>query len=296
MIHDVGVIRDPTGRINMARSKQEFTCGTAMPHLIIVANEKGGQGKSLAALAVADHAYLHDAPLGVAQVDAQHRLAHALGRNVLTVAPVAKEARRDPAAEARSFTPLHALIEKAAGRGASVLIDTGANQASRFAHWAGLSDLAEDLTLWKVETTLIVPYVAEAEAMRQAAQTANLLRERIPQARLVLVENERDGAFAQLHPASDAAGVHRTMIKPLKAQATVLRMPAIEAGSWRPFEAARCRLVQVAQMPVEKAMTVTGLPRPEAKIARGDVAGWTSTVFDELDRVLPWSKRGGSHG
>ncbi len=280
----------------MAQLKRNLISGTAMPHLIIVANEKGGQGKSLAALAVADHAHLHEAPLGVAQVDAQHRLAHALGRNVLTIAPVAKDARRDPAAEARSFTPLYTMIEKAAGRGASVLIDTGANQATRLAHWSGLVDLAEDLALWKIATTVIVPYVAEAEAMRQAAHTATLLLDRIPQARLVLVENERDGLFTNLHPASDAAGVHRTMIAPLKAQATTLRMPAIEAGSWRPFEAARCRFVQVAQMPVEKVMTVTGLPRPEAKIVRGDVAGWTATVFEELDRVLPWSKRGGGHG
>ncbi|MFC5417978.1 division plane positioning ATPase MipZ [Bosea eneae] len=280
----------------MARLKHSLISGTTLSQLVIVANEKGGQGKSLIALAVADHAYLHGARLGIAQVDAQYRLAHALGRNVLTIAPVAKDARRDPAAEARSFTPLYGLIEKAAGRGASVLIDTGANQATRLAHWSGLVDLAEDLTLWKVAITLIVPYVAEAEGMRQAAQTATLLRDRIPQGRLVLVENERDGSFAQLHPASDAASVHRTMIAPLKAQATTLRMPSIEAGSWRPFEAARCRFVQVAQMPVEKVMTVTGLPRPEAKIVRGDVAGWTATVFDELDHVLPWSKRGGAHG
>ncbi|CAH1649522.1 conserved hypothetical protein [Hyphomicrobiales bacterium] len=279
----------------MPRLKRNLISGTALP-LIIVANEKGGQGKSLVSLAIADHAYLHEAPLGIAQIDTQHRLAYALGRSVLTIAPAAKDARRDPAAEARSFTPLYTMIEKAAGRGASVLIDTGANQASRFAHWAGLVDLAEDLTLWKVETTVIVPYVAEAEAMRQAAQTANFLLDRIPQARLVLVENERDGLFTHLHPASDAASVHRTMIAPLKAQSTTLRMPAIEAGSWRPFEASRCRFVQVAQMPVEKVMALTGLPRPEAKIARGDVAGWTATAFEELDGVLPWSKRGGGHG
>lgn len=280
----------------MARSKRDLISSTALPHLIIVANEKGGQGKSLAALAVADHAHLHDATLGIAQVDTQNRLAHALGRNVLTIAPVSRDARRDPAAEARSFTPLYGLLERAPGRGASVLIDTGANQMARLAHWAGLVELAEDLTDWQVETVLIVPYVAEAEAMRQAAQTVDLMLDRIPQAKLVLVENERDGAFTCLHPASDAADVHRTMIAPLKERATVLRMPAIEAGSWRPFEAARCRLVQVARMPVEKVMSLTGLPRPEAKIARGDVAGWAATVFDELDRVLPWSKRGGGHG
>ena len=43
-------------------------------------------------------------------------------------------------------------------------------------------------------------------------------------------------------------------------------------------------------------MSLTGLPRPEAKIARGDVAGWTATFFEELDRVMPWNKHGAGHG
>ena len=72
----------------MARLKHSLISGTTLSQLVIVANEKGGQGKSLIALAVADHAYLHGARLGIAQVDAQYRLAHALGRNVLTIAPV----------------------------------------------------------------------------------------------------------------------------------------------------------------------------------------------------------------
>jgi len=279
----------------MSKIKAELQAATTWPpQLIIVANDKGGQGKSTTALAIADHATLHEAPLAAAQVDTQVRLARALGRKVLTIQPVARDARRDPGAEGRAFTPLYTTLEKAAARKASVLLDLGANQVERTVMWIGLVDLDEDLTAWSVETTIVVPFVAEAEAIRQAGRTVSLLTERLPAAQLVLVENERDGGFATLHAASDAAQAYRSVIVPLKARAETLRMPAIEAGSWRAFEAAGCRLIDVPQMTPEKVMALTGLPRPEAKIARGDVAAWAGLFFAELDRILPWAAAGGA--
>ena len=279
----------------MRRPKPERAHGKRS-HLTIVGNDKGGQGKTVCTLAVADHAYLHDVAITVAQVDTQLRLTKALGRAVLTIEPTNRQARRDPAAEARSFTPLYALLEKACARGENVLLDAGANQGARLANWMGLVELDDDLRDWQMDVTLMLPFVAEAEGMRMAGQTASMLMERLPGANLVLVENQRDGALADLHPASDAAEVYRTSIAPLLSKATLLKVEGIAAGSWRPFEAAGCRLVQVAQMPVEQVIKLTGLPRPEAKIARGDVAAWTSGFFGELDRVLPWGRSGDSHG
>jgi hypothetical protein len=273
----------------MKYHKSEMISGVSQ--LVIVANEKGGQGKTLASLVVADHACLNDAPLAIAQVDTQLRLARAVGRNVLTIAAVSGEVRRDPSADARAFTPLYGMLERVGGRRANCLLDIGANQVGRFANWAGLVELDEDLETWKIETTIMVPFVAEGEGIRQAAETANMLLQRFPRAQLVLVQNERDGEFAHLHDSSDAASVYRTSIEPLLDRATLLRMPAIEAGSWRPFEAAHCRLMDVPMMPVRKIMALTGLPRPESKISRGDVAAWTALVFAELDRVLNWATR-----
>lgn len=267
---------------------------TWSPQLIIVANDKGGQGKSLTALAIADHATLHQAPLAMVQVDKQLRLANALGGKVLTIQPVARDTRRDPSAESRAFTPLYATLEKAVARRASVLVDLGANQVERTVMWAGLVDLDEDLNAWSCATMIVAPFVAEGEGIRQAGRTVKLLVERFPGAQVVLVENERDGTFHALHPASDAAVAYKAVIEPVKAQAKTLNMPAIEAGSWRAFEAAGCRLIDVPQMPPQKVMALTGLPRPEAKIARGDVAAWAAIFFAELDRILPWAAAGGA--
>lgn len=259
--------------------------------LIIMANDKGGQGKTLASLLVADHAHLHDAPLAIAQLDAQHRLAKTVGRNVLTIPTVTREARRDPTADARSFTPLYHMLERAGARNTNCLLDIGANQVGRFANWVGIVELDEDLHAWAFETTVMIPFVAEGEGIRQAAATADALLQHFPRAKLVLIQNERDGEFAHLHEASDAAAVYRASIEPLMDRATLLRMPAIAAGSWRSFEAAHCRLKDVPLMPVRKVMALTGLPYPESKISRGEVAAWTSEVFGELDRVLNWATR-----
>jgi len=118
------------------------------------------------------------------------------------------------------------------------------------ANWASIVELDEDLAAWGFETTIMVPFVAESEGIRQAAATAEALLQRFPRAKLVVVQNERDGEFAHLHEASDAAAVYRESVEPLLDRATLLRMPAIEAGSWRPFEAAHCRLMDVPLMPV----------------------------------------------
>ncbi len=109
----------------------------------------------------------------------------------------------------------------------------------------------------------------------------------------MLIENQRDGKIAELHPASDAAEAYRRAIVPLARDGTVIRMPMIEAGSWRPFEALGVRLVDAVTMPVEEVMRQTCLPRPEAKIVRGDVAGWCGEMFAQLDKLIAFE--GGSH-
>lgn len=172
----------------------------APPLLVIVAGEKGGIGKSLASLALADIFQLHELPLHVLQIDSQARLSRALGQEITTIRVDAKLARRDPAAAARAYTPIYEAIEKISSSSASVLVDVGANEGAGLAQWLGLVDLAGDLEEWNVPVLTVIPFVAESEAIRQAGHTARLLLDRLPLARLVLVENERDGTIAGLHP------------------------------------------------------------------------------------------------
>jgi hypothetical protein len=54
----------------------------------------------------------------------------------------------------------------------------------------------------------------------------------------------------------------------------------------RYFEAAGSRFIGVVDLDTPTAMRLSGLPRADAKIARGDVAQWLVALFAELDRVL----------
>lgn len=260
------------------------------PFLAIVAGDKGGVGKSLLSLVLADTAFLHDVPLRVLQIDVQARLSRALGTEVTTIRIDLKEARRDAAAAARRYTPIYAAVESMRTTGTSVLIDVGANEASGLAQWLGLVELAEDLDAWESPVVVLVPFVAEGEAIRQAGRTARMFMARLPSATIVLVENERDGRMSTLHPASDAMAAFRSDLRPLQKVAATIRMPLIEAGSWRPFEAAGSRLVGVAGMSAEEVMTLTGLARAEAKIVRGDVAAWFAGVSADLCEIIQFDR------
>lgn len=266
-----------------------------LPAIGIVTQDKGGEGKSLTTLALADRARLSGVPTGIVQVDDQGRLPLLLGPEVVTIRIDPRQMRRDPSAEQRAFTPLYETIERVSAVGGLTIVDLGANMASRTALWAGMIDLDEELRDMGVTPLLVTPIGATAESLRLGARAATAFLDRLPDARLALIENERDGLVDRLHPASDAAAAYREAVLPLKARplTTTLRMPLIEGASWRVFEAAGVRPIDVVSMPVAEIIALTGLPRPEAKIARGDIAAWMSVVCDELDKVVRFDRESG---
>lgn len=257
-----------------------------LPAATIVTQDKGGDGKSLLAQFISERARVAGIPTGVVEVDTQGHSLAVLGPDVISIATDVKVARRDPGAALRALTPLYDVIDKTARAGGLTVVEFGANEASRGALWAGMVDLSEDLKTLGAETLIVTPFTCQAESMRRGAKSARAFLEAIPGARLVLVENQRDGAVADLHPASDAAAAYRSSILPLTENAVMIRMPLIEAGSWKPFEAIGLRLVDAVTMPIEQVMKLTGLPRPEAKIIRGDVAAWCGEMFAQLDKLI----------
>lgn len=250
--------------------------------VFIVANEKGGVGKSTATLALADWLHLNGQPPTVIQIDRQRRLENTIGKDVLTIESNAKAARLDPEMEMRRFSPLLEKIEMSAGR-SPVIIDVGAGETERFTTWAAVVDLEEEFTEWQLNCHFIVPFLAESESIRQAAWSLDRLRSAIPQSTVYLVENQRDGKISTLHPNSSATQAFEEFLTSWKNQSTNLTFPAIPGNSWRWFETTNCRFIDVVEMSTTETINRTGLPRAEAKITRGDVSQWLVKVFDEFD-------------
>jgi hypothetical protein len=257
-----------------------------LPVIAAIVQDKGGEGKSLFAQALAEWARIMRLYCSVVEVDATGTSLKILGDDVVSIAIDAETVRHDPASALRALTPLYATIEGACKARGLTVVEFGANEASRAAMWAGMIDLQDELKDLGAEALVLMPFTRQAEAMRRGAKSAKAFLKVLPDARLVLIENERDGCVADLHPASDAARVYNDVIVPLAAKATTIRMPMIEAGSWSPFEAAHIRLLDAVTMPVSKVMLLTGLPLPEAKIIRGDVAAWSGTMFTEFEKLI----------
>jgi hypothetical protein len=252
---------------------------------IVVANEKGGVGKSTLALAIADKLAIAGHSPAVVQIDRQKRLSAALGQDVITIASDPKAARADPSKELARFSPVLDAVERA-DAAAPILIDIGAGEVGRFSEWAALVDLDEEFGEFGFHPVIFVPFTAEAEAMRQAHWTVERLTAAIPRANVVLTENQRDGRVADLHPASAAWQEWIDKLRPAAERNALIVMGAIPGGSWRYFEAAGSRFIDVVDLDTPAAMRLSGLPRAEAKIARGDVAQWLVALFAELDRAF----------
>jgi hypothetical protein len=261
-----------------------------LPAAAILAQDKGGEAKSLTVLAAADRARISGVPTTVVQVDDQGRLPKMLGPDVVTIRIDPKAARKDPSLEQRAFTPLYQSLEASAAEKGLAIVEFGANMSERGAFWAGMVDLEEELDQMGMTPLIITPYGTSPESMRLGARAATGWLKKLPRARLVLIENERDGLIQDLHPASDAAAAYREAIVPLRPHATVLRMPLIEGSSWRLFESAGVRPADVVTLPIAEIMKLTGLPKPEAKIARGDIAAWLSVVFQEFDSIIDFNR------
>lgn len=68
------------------------------PFVALIANDKGGVGKSTFTLALIDLLILNGVTVQVIQVDEQERLSTLLGTQVQRVVPHLDDARRDPKA------------------------------------------------------------------------------------------------------------------------------------------------------------------------------------------------------
>ena len=261
-----------------------------LPLVAAITQDKGGEGKSLLAQAMAEWARIMGLYCCVVEVDTTGTSLKILGDDVVTIAIDAKTVRRDPTAALRALTPLYATIERACKARGLTIVEFGANEAARGALWAGMIDLQDEMKDLGAESLVLMPFTRQAEAMRRGAKSAEAFLQVLPDARLVLVENERDGCVADLHPASEAVKVYNDVIVPLAAKSITIAMPMIEAGSWAPFEAAGIRLVDAVTMPVSEVMLLTGLPLPEAKIIRGDVAAWSDAMFTEFEKLISVSE------
>lgn len=254
---------------------------------LICTNRKGGVGKTLASLAAIELLELHGRRVIVVQLDQQERLSRSLNRSIISLpTDFLKASRTDPSAGLRAFRPLMEVLDRPLADDEVVLLDVGANMVGPFCAFAALSGLDEDLVAAGITTTVLVPTLAEPESLSLASRTIREICTVLPSAAPVLIENQRDGRLAELLPGSRAYEAYHGQLLPTVGEAPHVIMPAVTGRVWPQFERHHCRPMAVVAMDVPTVMALTGLPRSEAKVARGDVAAWVADMDTALRPVL----------
>lgn len=263
--------------------------------LIFVLCGKGGVGKTLLSLLLADLLDLNDIPYDVIQIDDQDKLRKTLQQLVTSVdIALLRRARKDPNVLTAAFKELYARIESMPTSRRSLLIDVGATQQHSLLDYAALTELNADLREFGIPSIAFVPVVTDPEAIEQASRQIEVLARVMPSVQPIVVINERDGKFEAMAPSSEAARLYRERLHPLMKSLPKIVMPKVEADSWQHYERQHCRLLDAIGLDVKETMSITGLSRPEAKLARGDVAAWVQAMESEIIKVLP-ILNGGNH-
>ncbi len=263
------------------------------PFGAIVANDKGGVGKSTCTLILADLLILNGVTPKVIQVDEQERLSTLLGTQVLRIVPRLEDARRDPKALMAAYAPIYHACAAAAKDGSAVLIEIGANQLAGFEAWLKAVDLDEDLRSWNLPLVAMVLTPGEIEAVRKAAVALQTFRRSLPWAQRVFIENRYgQKTIKDLATRADTAAILRKELMPALKGAQRLSMPAVEADSWAACESAGIRFIKALAMKPDDLAQRLGEDIANVKVMRGDLARFFKAMHAQFSQVFALPKGG----
>jgi len=260
----------------------------------VVLSGIGGAGKSTFTLTVADLAEVSGKELDILQFDHQSKLSETLGRDIITLdSAIARKSRSNPDAIVELFEPFTDRLASLRDTKRGLLMEVGGGLTPIFHDHNRLVDLNEDLVDLGVHLTVFLVVLATPEAIGQATIELDRLKEILPDARVVVVENRWRGAVAEMLPYLDDAVRKRT--KRMLADYPVLVMPHVEGTSLRHAERVHARLIDVIDWDLATVMEKTGLKRGAARLMRGDVAAYLAAMESGLANVLPMLGSGGGH-
>lgn len=255
------------------------------PCLIVVANLRGGSGKTTTCITLADLYALNGIEIAAFQVDEQPQLAKLLGRRVVSLLPSLGEASHARALSS-PFSPLYAACQAAAENGGVVLVDVGANMVSLLGRWLRDVSLQEDLDTWSMTGVVLVPAVRESAALEGAVETLSVLRRALPSALPVFIENQRDETFATLKPNSELGRFVQQHLAPALDGCARLSMPAIEGEAWATFEATGLRFLKALALSPSEVSALIQEDIAEAKIMRSYIVRYLRAMHAQFGTVF----------
>jgi hypothetical protein len=207
--------------------------------------------------------------------------------------PTDLEGRLDPYARTRAFAPLDEEVERLAKAGGVALFDIGSGEyPGAVLEHASRSRLNSLLKRSAISFTAFVVATNDAVMMADLPRLAGAVLQVLPDARVVIVLNQKTGVF-QFSSSSAAQKVWLRDVEPLLAKFPSITIPAMPPGTWDPYEDRGLRFSEVALLEPEKnvadekkLIAWTREPRGLAVVRQGDVAEWLHGAWQELSKVM----------
>lgn len=259
----------------------------------VVLSGIGGSGKSTFVQTFADLCDIAGVNLDILQFDHQSKLAETLGREIITLdSAIARKSRSNPDAIVELFEPFTERLASLKVTKRSVLMEVGGGLTPLYHDHNRLVDQNEDLIDLGVRLTVFVIVLSTPESIGQATIETDRLKEIVPDARVIVVENRWRGTIAEMLPYLDDSV--RKRAKRMLADHPVVVMPRVEGASLRHAERVHARLIDVIDWDLTTLMDRTGLKRGAARLMRGDIAAYLAAMESGLTNMLPMLGAGGS--
>jgi hypothetical protein len=265
---------------------------------------KSGVGKTTVIRCAADLLDATGSPWSGVSVDRSERLPNRYpGKFTCVQLPTDRDGRLDPYSRTRSFAPLDGEIERMATKGSALLLDIGSGEyPGAVLEHAARTRLGTLLTRLKVSVTAFVVTTADAVIMADTPRLIEAIRDVLPAARIVIVLNQRVGAF-RFAKGSEAEKVWERDVAPLTTSHPVVNIPAMPPGTWDPYEDQGLRFGDVALLDLqagadaEKQLIAWARePRSLAVARQGDVAEWLHGAWSALTPIVqPDTNEGAEH-
>lgn len=244
------------------------------PLVVIVANARGGVGKSTVAMAIIETMVARGLTPGIIEIETTRRLEAYYGNVVRNIAPVSLQESVDDAQ--RALAAFDVVTDLALP--GDVVIDIGANEIGPFAEWAGMSCFAEDVIARGHRLALVAVTTKERESVAGALDTLYGKHAAFPVAERFLVCNELLGA-----------GVDREYdLGPLiKDGIQLIPMPRCTSPMWQVVEGKTpLRLSQALNLSREDLERHYGMSRAMTGRALTTYARWYEAVIGAISGQL----------
>ncbi|WP_062223463.1 hypothetical protein [Aureimonas sp. D3] len=257
------------------------------PAFIATISQESAVGKTTLMTAVADVLTLAKARFVAFQADDKPRLQAMLGSRVVNLTVDRDLLMEQPSLLRTAYTPVYTACMDAMKTGTSVLFDNGAREVENVTNFFVDVELDDDAVRWNLPILIFVPVQADPEAIEAAAMTWRRVREALPHARMVLVENCHDrGRIDGLKPQSPAKKLFDKELAPLVDGAPRLIMPAIVTDFWQPFEESGTRFLKVMALDAEEGAKKFAMSVGDFKIARGNITRFFRQMQGQIATVL----------